>query len=110
MIQAIAPGPRRSQPEAVPAGPSKCLIPSKANFRHDPTQPAQMNRVFSNYPRPQRHFVALPEDFDRWFTVNHFIPGPVCWTGDVPSEKVICTVQLNRAMVWQLIAAQLCLS
>lgn len=85
-------------------------LPPKANFRRDPTQPIQMNKVFSNYPHPQRHFIALPEDFDQWFTVNHFIPGPMCCMGDVPSEKVICTVQLNRTMVWRLIAAQLRLS
>lgn len=101
MIQGITPGLRRSQPEAAPTGFSKCLTVSKANFRRDPTQPAQMRR------HRQRHFVVLPEDFDQWFTTNHFIPGPICGIGDVPSEKVVCTVQLNRTMVWQLIAAQL---
>jgi len=45
----------------------------------------------------------LPEDFDQWFTLNHFIPdadGVICQMGDVPSDKVVCTLQLSRVMVW----------
>lgn len=50
----------------------------------------------------RRHPVVLPEDFDQWFTVNHFIPnadGAICHTGDVPSDKVVCTLQLHRVLV-----------
>jgi len=58
-----------------------------------------MNGQYSDPTRTQRHFVILPEDFHQWFTVNHFIPGAFSFLGDVPSEKVVCTLQMNKMMV-----------
>ena len=63
-----------------------------------------MNEACSSHPHPQRQFVVLPENFDQWFATNNFIRGPICWIGDAPSEKVVCTLQLNRVVVWQFIA------
>jgi uncharacterized protein (DUF3820 family) len=51
----------------------------------------------------RRHLIVLPEDFDQWFTLNRFIPGAdgaIRQMGDVPSDKVVCTLQLSMAMVW----------
>ena len=53
----------------------------------------------SDHIRNQRHFVVLPEDFRRWFTVNRLTPGAFSSLGDVPREKVVCTLQLNKMMV-----------
>jgi uncharacterized protein (DUF3820 family) len=60
---------------------------------------AQMNGRYPDRLHNQRHFVVLPEDFHQWFTVNRFIPGAFSSLGDVPSEKVVCTLQLSKVMV-----------
>ena len=68
----------------------------------NPGNPTQMHKLYSDYVHPQRHFVVLPDNVDQWFIVNHFIldaPGAICQAGDIPSEKVICTLQLNKTMV-----------
>src|ERR1700729_4561301 len=62
-----------------------------------------MPKLYSDHSF-RRHLVVLPDDFDQWFTVNRFIPdadGVICQTGDVPSDKVVCTLQLSRVMVWR---------
>jgi hypothetical protein len=61
-----------------------------------------MHKLYSDYVHPQRHLVVLPDHFDQWFIVNHFIldaPGTIHQAGDVPSDKVICTLQLNKSTV-----------
>jgi len=58
-----------------------------------------MSGQHSDHLHSQRHFIILPEDFRQWFTVNHFIPGAFNSLGDVPSEKVVCTLQLNETMI-----------
>jgi hypothetical protein len=71
-----------------------------ANF--NPGNPTQMHKLYSDYVHPQRHLVVLPDDVNEWFIVNHFIPdapGTTRQAGDIPSEKVICTLQLNKSTV-----------
>jgi uncharacterized protein (DUF3820 family) len=58
-----------------------------------------MSGRYSDRILSRKHFIALPEDFREWFTTNHFIPGAFSFLGDVPNEKVVCTLQLYKVMV-----------
>jgi uncharacterized protein (DUF3820 family) len=58
-----------------------------------------MNGRYSDHLHSQRHPIILPEDYHQWFTINRFKQGSFSSLGDVPSEKVVGTLQLGKTMV-----------